>query len=110
MIKSERFKNIIEKWLSDNAVKTKNLYHWELETKAGKLLIRVDKPKPRAKVLSVFTRFDDHEKAFPLTYGESNPHSGKWNFHYTSKGFTADRLANCVINYLELVRNETVKR
>lgn len=106
MIKSEKFKTIIEKWLSEHATKSDNHYPWTLETKAGPLRISIDEPEKRAKVLSVFCCFDNPKKGYEYVYsystwGTSNKYSGKFNFHFFSTAGTAKELANTVIFHLK---------
>ena len=97
-MKSEKFKSIIEKWLADNAIKTDNHYPWILNTDYGPLHISIDQPEKRAKILAVYSRFDDPKQASDFV--NCNPYSGKWNFHYFSSAGTAKQLASEVINQL----------
>jgi len=57
-------------------------YPWRLETKAGKLSLRVEAHgKSQLDGLGiVFTRFDSPPDAKAVV--DCNPHSGKWNHHY----------------------------
>lgn len=49
------------------------LYPWEIDTRAGILRISFDQH-------DIFCCFDDEKAGHALT-GNSNPWSGKWNFH-----------------------------
>lgn len=102
-MKALKFNNVIEKWLIEKATKTNHLYNWTLETKAGPLRISLDDPVNRAKVLSLYTCFEDVKRGSAITDGESNPFSGKWNFNYFSKDHTALELATIIINQLESI-------
>lgn len=102
-MKALKFNNILEKWLLKNAIKTDHHYPWTLETKAGQLRISLDEPEQRAKVLSLYTCFEDVKRGSAITDNESNPFSGKWNFHYFSKDNTPLELATVIIKQLESI-------
>lgn len=72
-----------------------------LETKAGRLTIRVDDAKYQTNGLgTVFTHFHEPKRALDVVWGAHenpvhssvNPHSGKWNFHYFSEWTVIDAL------------------
>ncbi len=52
---------------------------FELTTKAGRLVLNLDKTCQHL-LGTVFARFDDEKAAKQLV--DCNPFSGKWNFHY----------------------------
>ena len=54
-------------------------YTLSLDTQLGKLHVFIDPAGARERVSSIFTRFDDHERAKKVV--DCNPYSGKWNFH-----------------------------
>jgi len=65
---------------------------WHLETKAGELTLAVDGREYQTNGPgTVFTRFHEPKRAIEVVPGAHenpvhstvNPHSGKWNFHYT---------------------------
>jgi hypothetical protein len=79
MTKSEKFNKAIKKIVEDKGAKKISHNKWEIDTKHGKLNISLHEPEKRQKLFSVFTRFEEPERAKQHTH--CNPHSGKWNFH-----------------------------
>jgi len=68
---------------------TQSQYQFEMETKAGPLGITLheDSDLDGTSVFSIFGRLWDVKRANEVL-GKSdrlNPHSGKWNFHYTNE-------------------------
>jgi len=61
----------------DNTLLQSHFY--ELPTRGGKLYVRVDEENKYC--FTVFTRFEDVEKAKTLNLRRMNEHSGKFNFH-----------------------------
>jgi hypothetical protein len=66
---------------SVGAVETDSTYRLTLETKAGRLALHPDQNETTG-LGTVFTRFDDPQRAVALLGQSVNPHSGKWNHHY----------------------------
>jgi hypothetical protein len=80
MTKSEKFNKAIKKIVEDKGAKNISHNKWEIDTKHGKLSIKLHEPEKR-KLFSVFTEFSEPDKAKEHT--DCNPHTGKWNFHKT---------------------------
>lgn len=55
---------------------------WVLNTIYGNLNLSLDKPEPRARVFSVYMKFQDVDRAKEKT--DCAPYSGKWNIHQTT--------------------------
>ena len=81
---SEFNKNVIDYITGIGAVEihNANVYGYELNTKAGILLIALDEPE-RSEVFSIYCRFEDEKKAFEVLGDDErlNSYTGKWNFH-----------------------------
>jgi len=58
-------------------------YRYRLETRAGTLVLTMHASDldGKSRILSLFGRFLNPVRAVGYT-GESNPYSGKWNFHF----------------------------
>ncbi len=63
----------------DDGCLPEHLESFELVTKAGRLVLKLDKTDT-ILLGTVFSRFDDEKAAKQLV--DCNPFSGKWNFHY----------------------------
>ena len=72
---------VIELLQSLGAVETDSTYRFTLETKAGRLTLHPD-PNDTMGIGTVFTRFDDPQRAVALLGQSVNQYSGKWNHHY----------------------------
>lgn len=104
-MKTKKAKELVEKWLAENAEKNDYLgYGWKLGTIAGDLHISLHEPEPREKVFSVFTRFDNPKSGKAVVGIGCNPLSGKWNFHQLTKGKTPEELSEFPINELESIK------
>jgi len=80
-------------------------WHYDVETAAGKLSVTVPRDawgSKSGKVYSVFSRFDDPERASALGLG-NNPYSGKWNFHGFSRGLDPKLIAGAVVSRIKAV-------
>ncbi len=82
MKKMDKFVGIVEKILTGYGAKKTNEflgYPWAMDTKAGRLFIKPD-GEP-STVYSIFCRFQNPKDAKENGL-ESNPFTGKWNFHF----------------------------
>ena len=78
--------------LREKDPESKASYLHVLNTPAGLLLVSIYDG-------AVFTRFEDLEQGtrFTATMGKHcNPHTGKWNFHYSTKTLESLQPENCV--------------
>jgi hypothetical protein len=75
----EIFKAEVETYLQSIGAQKTNCftYEWEVETKAGKLYIHVCTEHGP----TIYTSFTDEKAGYAATK-DSNPYSGKWNFHF----------------------------
>lgn len=83
-------KKVIKAIVKLGAVSTNEtfIHHYNIQTKAGQLLISLHLPESPSGIYCIFCRFEDVEKAkivlTPINQDNLNKHSGKWNFHYLS--------------------------
>lgn len=76
-----KFNEKVEKLVLQYGGVPSNFYKWEINTKAGLLLVNVHEPM-KSGIFSIFTRFDNPKKVIEVWPGlDINKHSGKWNFH-----------------------------
>lgn len=90
---SKKFTKAVEDYLASRGAKRKTgLYQYELETKAGPLLISLHEGDK-----AVFCRFKDVERAKDVLENACaryrlNQYSGKWNFNYPKRAPLEDCL------------------
>jgi len=87
-----KFNADVEKYLSSiGALATESnprLDRWSVDTQAGPLEITLQAPE-KSGIFSIFTMFEYPEKAKEIV-SDSNPYSGKWNFHMSDAQDTLD--------------------
>ena len=72
---------VIELLKTVGAVETDSTYRFTLDTKAGRLALHPDQNETTG-LGTIFTRFDDPQRAVAILGQSVNPYSGKWNHHY----------------------------
>ena len=98
-----KFNEKVEKLVLKYGGVPNEFYKWKIDTKAGLLLVTVHEPM-KSGVFSIFTRFDDVDKAKKelghiLSF---NQHSGKCNFHMIDE-------KDCLTNFEEFLKLLTTK-
>jgi hypothetical protein len=88
MTKRQKFIKLVSKGLEElGAEKLEETYYpsvrYKLQTRVGRLDITMPVDED-SRVLTVFSRFDEPDRAKEIT--DCNIYSGKWNFHYHWRG------------------------
>jgi len=101
--KSIDFTKAILKGLKElGAIQTDDfLYNFEINTIAGKLLLKVE--EEQKYLYALFARFEEPEKA--KQHFLCNPHSGKYNW-FLSANVTGKEAAKIALSHIEFVINK----
>ena len=75
--------------------------YWRLDTICGPLWLLVDDDQPTG-IGAVYTHFGEPKEALPLT--DCNPHSGKWNHHYSDNWHSVDNAIKDLTYELRRIR------
>lgn len=94
---------LIEKY---GGVANDDHYDWTMETKYGRLVLRIDDHRTGDGPGTVFTRFDEPKWAYENT--NCNPYSGKWNHHYFNNWTLKTALTDLEYQLKTIAINETV--